>query len=50
MRKFSLFYASLCTENKGIKLVHISWIIISLRKVQLNRHHVASLCGIIQIC
>ena len=32
MSKSSLFYALLSAENKGIQLVHISWIIISLCK------------------
>ena len=30
MGKLSLFYALLSAENKGIQLVRISWIIISL--------------------
>ena len=30
--KLSLFYALLSAKNKGIQLVHISWIIISLCK------------------
>ena len=29
MSKLSLFYALISAENKGIQLVHISWIIIS---------------------
>ena len=56
--KLSLFYALLSAENKGIQLVHISWIIISLCKivcntpmsVGLNRQRVAPLRGIMQIC
>ena len=30
--KLSVFYALVSAENKGIQLVHTSWIIISLRK------------------
>ena len=30
MSKLSLFYALVSAENKGIQLVHTSWIIISL--------------------
>ena len=55
--KLSLFYALLSAENKGIQLVHISWIIISLYKIvcnthvnRLNRQRVAPLSGIMQIC
>ena len=56
--KLSLFYALLSAENKGIQLVHISWIIISLGKIvcnsphvsRLNRQRVAPLRGIMQIC
>ena len=38
MSKSSLFYAlpTLSAENKGIQLVHISWIIISLSKLFCN--------------
>ena len=36
MSKLSLFYALLSAENKGIQLVHISWIIISLCKIVCN--------------
>ena len=36
MSKLSLFYTLLSTENKGIKLFHISWIIISLCKIICN--------------
>ena len=32
MSKLSLFYALVSAENKGIQLVHTSWIIISLCK------------------
>ena len=56
--KLSLFYALLSAENKGIQLVHISWIIISKSKIvcntphviRLNRQRVAPLSGIMQIC
>ena len=34
--KLSLFYALVSAENKGIQLVHISWIIISLCKFFCN--------------
>ena len=51
----SLIYALLSAENKGIQLVHISWIIISLCKIvcnvcRLNRQRVVLLSGIMQIC
>ena len=55
--KLSLFYAIVSAENKGIQLVHTSWIIISLCKKnciphvsRLNRQRVAPLSGIMQIC
>ena len=56
--KLSLFYALVSAENKGIQLVHTSWIIISLCKnlcntphvSRLNRQRVALLRGIMQIC
>ena len=55
--KLSLFYALVSAENKGIQLVHTSWIIISLCKIvcnyphvsRLNRQRVAPLSGIMQI-
>ena len=54
MSKLTLFYALLSAENKGIQLVYISWIIISLYKIvcntRLNRQRVAPLSGIMQIC
>ena len=34
--KLSLFYALVSAANKGIQLVHISWIIISLCKIVCN--------------
>ena len=34
--QLGLFYALLCAENKGIQLVHISWIIIELCKIVCN--------------
>ena len=34
--KLSLFYALVFAENKGIQLVHTSWIIISLCKIVCN--------------
>ena len=34
--KLSLFYALVSAENKGIQLVHTSWIIISLCKKNCN--------------
>ena len=33
MSKLSLFYALVSAENKGIQLVHTSWIIIPLCKI-----------------
>ena len=36
MRKLSLFYALLSAENKGIQLVHISWLIFSFCKIVCN--------------
>ena len=54
--KLSLFYALVSAENKGIQLVHTSWIIISLCTIfviphvsRLNRQRVAPLSGIMQI-
>ena len=33
MSKLSLFYAVVSAENKGIQLVHTSWLIILLCKI-----------------
>ena len=37
--KLSLFYALVSAENKGIQLVHTSWLIISLCKMFVIPQH-----------
>ena len=44
--KLSLFYALVSAENKGIQLVHTSWIIISLCKIFCNTPMSVELSGI----